>query len=379
MGMFPWDEAFYHVKEKSARVNSLYNQYQHQRTDIGTHGDALRNRVDSLQYITGYTNALLITAAASKMGDDDYHQFLSDNDLNKPPKVEQAMVAQVLEGIAELAGVASLGTLVFKLGKLAKIKYFTRAAEEAGAEAGEDFSEMISEDAVEELSEMGMDEAADAGADSIGEAASEAGVEAGSEAAVEATAEAVAEATVSATSVACAAGGIFVAIAIDAIIGAIAGAKESEELEKQTDVLEKGLKVVTDFLAKIAADKNKAESYIIEQINKFKTVMVSLESIQPANFNYNFDVNLNHIAQWKDAVKNAGHQYFYIAKVKNDFHNYLVNWNNDNPNTPFSKALFPMWKSMAVASRPTALTKDQASRFIDYVASNYPEMGQYAS
>ncbi len=135
MGMFPWDELFFSVREKSAKVNELYNLYQHQRTDIGVHGDALRNRVESLQLITGYTNALLITASISNMDDDDYHQFLSDHDLNKPDPVNQILVAEILEGISELAGTMSLANSVLKLGKLAKARFFTKGLNSVAAEA----------------------------------------------------------------------------------------------------------------------------------------------------------------------------------------------------------------------------------------------------
>jgi len=377
MGLFPWDEAFFHVKEKSDKINNLYNLYLHQRDDIGTHGDALTNRLEALQFISGYTNALLITCAVGNMNDDDFHQFLKENELNKPNMVKQPMVAEVMEGIAEISALVSLGETVLKIGQLARLKFFTNNVSEISEFAEADLEDLISEGALETFTDIGLDEAGDLAATSIVEATAEAGAEIGTEVAIEATAAAVEVATISAASVACAAGGIFIAVGLDAAIGAIAGAKESKELDRQTDLLTKGLGVVTGFLAKIDSDKSKAEKYLNEQIASFISVMKVLNAIQPATFTYNFPLDLNFIPQWKAAIQSAAGQYFYIAKVKNDFYNYLNNWNSDNPDMPFSKAMYPLWKKMTIGRRPKSLNEKQAEAFIDFVAARYPEMGQY--
>lgn len=378
MGLFPWDELFYHVKEKSQKVGDLYNQYIHQRDTINTQGDHLRSRIGDLQSITTYTKALLLNASVGKMTDDDYHQFLSNNELNKPMAPKQSMVIEIFQGISELVGFMKFGQTLFRFGKLIKQNYFTEPADEASEAAEEDISDVISDSAAEMVEEIGVDEAGDIASSAIVDAAAEAGVEAGTEAGIEAVGAAVTEASVSAASVACAAGGIFVAIGIDAVLGAIQGAKEAEELNKEIDKLEAGLNKVTTFLGRINGDISKSETYILQQINQFKKVVVVLNKIQSAAFEYDYPSDIAHLPQWKVSIQKAGQQYFYLSKVRNDFHEYLHNWNTDNPDTPFNNTLYKMWRTMEATQRPETLTKDQALAFIDYVASVSDEMKKYA-
>ncbi|MCP4220875.1 MAG: hypothetical protein GY765_39975 [bacterium] len=378
MGMFPWDDLFYHVRGKAKKVGDLYNQYIHQRDTIGTQGDHLRNRIGDLQSITAYTKALLLNASIGKMTDDDYHQFLSNNELNKPMAPKQSMVIQIYQGIAELVGFMKFGQTLFRFGKLIKQSYFTEPVDEAAEVAEEDISEMISDAAAEAVEEAGVDEAGDIASSAIVDAAADAGVEAGSEAGLEAVGEAVVESTMSAVSVACAAGGIFAAIGIDALLGAINGAVEAKELNDQIDKLDAGLSKVTAFLGRINGDISKCEASILAQINQFKKVVAVLTKIQAATFDYDYPSEIAYLPQWKVAIQKAGRQYFYLSKVRNDFHEYLHNWNTDNPDTPFNKRCYKMWRTMESTQRPEPLTKKQALGFIDYVATVSDEMKKYA-
>jgi hypothetical protein len=54
------------------------------------------------------------------MTDDDYHDFVANNKLNKPIAPKQTMVAQIFEGVSELAGSIEFGQSLFRFGALIK-------------------------------------------------------------------------------------------------------------------------------------------------------------------------------------------------------------------------------------------------------------------
>lgn len=379
MGMFPWDEWFYHVREKSAHITDLYNDYIHKRDAINTQGDHYKALVDDLQFITGYTAALFINAAVGHMMDEDYHTFLSEHEQDKQIAPHQPMVAEVLEGIAEFTGVLSFGTAVWRFGKLIYQSYFLNNVNSAAAEAEEELVPAIWEGISESSTEIGMDGAGDLASIGILDAAPNIGVEAGTEAGIEAVSEAVATSTVSAASVAVAAGGIFVALGIDMIIGAIAGSSESKELEKQTHTMRKALDTTDDFLKKVKDHKAKTEKSILDQIKNFQKAVKILDAIQTAKFQWDFPIDLSHLHNWKASIQSASNQYFYISKVRNDFNQYLANWGIDNPTEPFNSNEFETWKKMEVIQRPVALTKEEAIAFIDFVSQKSEQMKKYAA
>lgn len=377
MGLFPWDDLFYHLSQKSQHLNDLYNTYVHQRDQINIHGDLLRMRVEDLQYIIGYTNALLICSTVGVMTDDNYKQFMSNQDMAKPAAPKQPTVSQIIEGISELAGFAQMGISVYKYAKLIKQKFFSESAEEAGEAADEDVTALLSDEAVEVATEAGIDEAGDALSASIVDAASNAGAETGTEAGVEAVGEAVAESSLSAVSVACAAGGIFAALGIDMILGAINGSKEAKKLDAATARMQAALDKVTAFIGHLDKDTKKAENELLNQINAFIKVMNVLNHVQTAKFTYEFPVALEYLPQWKHSVQKAADQYFYISTIRHDFNLYLENWKMDNPDKSFTATEYKAWKTMEKTQRPAFLTQDEAAGFLSYVEDHSDDMKVY--
>ena len=228
MGLFPWEDFFYKISQRSHSLNEKYNQYQHVRDSILLNGSKHTTRLQQLrsQLTTNY--ALLIVLTIADMSDSEYEDFLGENNEDRPDSVSGYGAAPWLEGSVELLGFGgvlkflSLGSRAIKLALAARA---ARAARGAAAVAEEPMIEMANL-----LRNVGMvgEGGAEAGAEAVGEGGAEVGAEAvgegGAEAGAEAVVGAVAEGgVVSASALALSAASVFAAVGIDAILGAING------------------------------------------------------------------------------------------------------------------------------------------------------------
>jgi len=354
------------------------------RDDLNVSGDTLRGLVASLQFMNIYSKALLINAAMGDMTDDDYHQFLKDTEEAKPPTPDQPMVAKVFEGITETVGMIAIAKCIFGFGKVGFNALRSWAS--SGAEGAEsEVAEMFSEAAIEAADEIVVTESGELLSTAIVDAASEAGAEAGTEVGIEATGAAIEDAGIGATSTACSGvtsavasgAAVIVALGIDMIIGAIEGDKESKALDAQTANLENALNKLDAFINKVKTDITTAQNRLITEITNYVTAMKQLDKIQKANCKWDYPIDLQYLKEWQASASDAANQYLYLTTVRNDFENYVYNWNQDNPDDPFKKTYFKMWMISEITERKPPMTKEQAQGFIAYVAGHSDFMAQY--
>jgi hypothetical protein len=206
--------------------------------------------------------------------------------------------------ISEMAGGIMMLRGVVQLGRLAK-NFFK----------GADVPEVAGEASVEDLAQAG----AEAGVESTVEVGSEITGETVGEGVTEAAAEAVVEgasfAGLASTGIA-----IFAAVGVDAILGAIDGAKEKEELNKQIDKLQIAVTKCNKYLSTLKK-KGALDSRIVTEEDRFTRLMQGLESVSktPPKLKFDVEPSLGNASRFLTLMHRALSQY-------GDFINIRTSW-----------------------------------------------------
>ena len=309
--------------------------------------------------------ALLIILTQAKMSEVDYSQWLVDNHALKPANPTNSTAIEVMQGTADLIGLAAFGKLVWNIGAAVKNSIWSSASNELGSEAtasGEIVADSLTEPllgdaALDEVADIGLNDIGNAASESIVNAATDAGLEAGSEAAIDATGAAVADASIASVGVATAGLAIVAAIGIDAILGAIEGAKEAKELDKSIANLNKALNTTQDFSAKVNEKTQKVHDLIIKQQGLYATNIELLNKIQAATFSYQYDAtNIASAPSFLTSMADAVAEYGWLPTIRTNYGNYIANGNTGWPN-------FTMLMEMI---KPQSMSKQTADQFLDY-------------
>jgi hypothetical protein len=367
MGLFPWDDVFYHISDRSANLRLKYNEYQHTRDNIITAGAKHRNRLDQARSLLTTNFSLLIIQKIAKLDQSEYENFIDKHDEAQPEGASGYSAMPWIQGTVELLGIADAGTFVC-------LSFRAMLAARAGAVAIEEGTaiEMVNiAGRVGMLVEGIAQEAAEAGAEVIAEAIAEAGAQVGAEAGAEVGAEAVAEAIaegvgVSSAGLLAATGiGIFVAVGLDTILGKINGAKEDKELSKQEQRLADALSALLGFLKKLQEDISSLETVIINQQREFLKNIKILDQIQSAGFDYDITPSLDNIPVFEQTSQQAVHLYGFLSIIRRDWTNFKENADE--------LGLSPTWENFMMgelARKPSSMSVKVARKLLDYAKNN---------
>jgi hypothetical protein len=387
MGMFPWDDAFYNIKGKSAQLNLLYNDYIATRDSLNLKGDEFKKKMEDLQTMSISSKALLINVALVEMDDVNYHAVVKDCRVNKMPPVSQPTVAQVFSGIAELSATMDLGAAVYGVARIAGLPDLTGWIGKAAKSGFKAVKGYFSKAAIDEARNAGITEGAEADLTTVENAAAEAGEKIGSDAGIAAVDAAADGASLAATSEVMngiAAVGklgldygptIIIALGIDMLIGAIEGKKESDDISDQTARLDKAMNVLKKFVADLDTKSGKADTYTLNSIEEFCTAMEMLSKIVPPHFNYAFPKDLKSVAKWRLAMEQASIQYLYLSNIKNSLFNRMTNYKIDHPGKAITKKVFQSWQSDIELNRDPQISIVEAKEMMDYVLLKSKELG----
>lgn len=349
----PLTNKIYGISSKSAKLNSLYKQYCHQRAQIEIQGQAFNQNLDNLKAMLVYNSSLLIVATQVRMSDDNYGQWLDDTKPYTLGKPNVSEVAEVFAFVADTTAGVLVGKVVKNLATSLKNKLFSSATEEASEESGsaiEDIGESLGQAASDAL-ESGLSNAGEEAAESLTQDVTEAAIEG---------------ATAGSLGAAAIGGAIVLAIGVDAIVSAIESKKEADQLVKETNDLQKALDTVDTYLDALNKKLSSVNDMMLTQQKQFLSTMALLNQIQTSNSFYNYEASLKNTSKFLSAMHDAAGQYFYLQSIK-------TNWTRMRENMP--SLTWDMFTMIMQAQRPTQLTTEQVDGFLTY-ASQYSQAMQ---
>jgi hypothetical protein len=334
------------ISSKSSKLNNLYKQYCHQRSQIEVQGEAFNQHLDNLKTMIVYNSSLLIIASHIKMNDANYGKWLQDTKPFTLGKPNTSEVAEVFAFVADTTAGILVGKVVKNLASSLKNKFFSNAADEAGEDAGsaiEDVGESLAEGATDAL-ESGLSNVGEEAAESLGENVTEAAIEG---------------ATAGSLGAAAIGGAIVLALGVDAIVSTIESEKEAAALTKQTKKLQSALDQVNTYLDALNKKLSTVNTLIIKQEKQFISTMNLLNKIQTSKTFYNFDPTLKNTSKFLASMHDAAGQYFYLQSIK-------TNWTRMTENMP--TLTWDMFVMIMDAQRPSQLTKDEVTGFLNYAS-----------
>ncbi|KAF7879129.1 hypothetical protein EAF04_000328 [Stromatinia cepivora] len=308
MGALPWDDWMYHLPWLRDQVNSKHDLLVRTQDNVQTDVIAFNKRLGNFKLLLVNNAILLYLSTTTQMDDLKLKDFQTQID-QLPDPVKGDTVLNATEAGSELIGGFLVLKFMVNLGKLAK-QAILGGTGEAAAEETEKVVESLGEDAL------------DAGITNVTEAASIESLENVAEAGAEEVTEAVVE---SATSAALASTGIgiFLAVGLDAIFGAINGAKERDELQAILHKIDDKMKIVNKYLTIVNDKTTDMDNKAVDGISTFKKVATEMKALLPTGhkptFQVDFPATLDSLDTCLAAQQLAITQFSLLVQLRNTY------------------------------------------------------------
>lgn len=312
-GLFPWENWFYHLNDKKEEIQRKHHALVELGNDTQSTIVDLNKEITDLTKVTSRNKQLIIIKETSQMDQLKWKDYLVNTDISIPNNQTVHTAMQVAEGVAEIGGTAFAAKFLFNFGKMVKNGIFSG-------------SEVAGETVVETSIEMGTDTtsmlASEVTAETVGETV---GV-----AAAEGAIEGATSAGLASTGI-----GIFAAVGVDAIFGAINGAVERDELNEHIRDLDTATTKSRVFNNEIKKSKNEIDDHIISQMNVFKgivTDLYNLTGVQP-DFDYSFASTSDpvNVAKFEVAQDRAVSQYADLVNLRFAWSRFIQNHSDKDP------------------------------------------------
>ena len=298
-GLLPWDDWFYHLSYRRDEVNKLHKQAVSLQYTIQQQVTLFNSRLKDYQNLVGANGALLIISNIIQMEEQKYKDYRVELD-----QIEKEVTGSVPMVIVEMFSEMIAGTLladaIFNLAKLAKsVCCVTEEAELALAEVVS-----VADAGVEAGVAVASETAAIAG-EAVGEEVSEI--------AAEAVIEGASLSSLAATGIA-----IFAAVGIDMIFGAIDGAREKKELDKQINSLKEAVNKSKTYYNTICSKMLEIEAGIIKEEKRFLSLIGAVAKVagQEPTFFYTYKALPAEATNFISAQQHALHQYGLFHEMK---------------------------------------------------------------
>lgn len=298
-GLLPWDDWFYRLSYRRDEVNRLHQTALGLQDTIQQQVTIFNSHLKDYQSLVGANSALLIISNIITMSEQQYKDYRVDLD-----EIEKQVSGSVPLLIGEMLSELIAGTMIcdaiFNLAKIAKNLCCAAQEVEVGLEE------------VSTVAEAG----AEAGIDAVAETAAITGEAVGEEVA-EAAAEAAVEGA-SLSSLASTGIGIFAAVGIDMIFGAIDGAREKKALDKQIDALNTAVNKSQYYFNAICSKLTEIDAGIINEEQRFLSLIQALAKIsgQEPSFEYSYTPVAAEAEHFKSAQAMALKQYGLFHDMK---------------------------------------------------------------
>lgn len=269
---------------------------------------AFNKKLDKFKLLLVNNGILLYISTTTQMDDLKLADFTTQIDA-LPAPVKGDTVLNLSAGGSELIGGVQVLKFVVNLGKLAK---------QTIAGTAEEIAEGETEKLVESLGE----DALDAGITNVEEAASTESLETLGEEGAEEVTEAVVESSTSAA-LASTGIGIFLAVGIDVIFGAINGAKERDQIQKILDQLDDKMEIVNQYLDTVTTKSAEIDQKTVDGINTFQKVASEMKDLLPAGhkptFSTDFPATLASLDQCLADQQLAITQFSLLIQLRNTY------------------------------------------------------------
>jgi len=305
MPILPWDDWMYNLPAKRDEVNNLHQKAVDLQHDIDGEMAAFNKDLDAYKGLIAGNSALLVISNTISMDDAHYSDFSV-----KVEAIETPAAGSLPLSVASVLTELSSGALIVKaLIKLGKFTYGSLTSPTVAASE----SEATSEAAVKDLAEAGEE----AGLEATGEAGAEITSETVGEGVTEAAAEAVIEGA-TLTGLGALGIGIFAAVGIDAVFGAINGAKENTEIESQIAALTTAVNKCSKYLNALTGKHQTITKGIVAEEIRFVKLINVISGVAKKNptFDLSFDPTIKNAPQFTTAMTKALTQYSVYVEMR---------------------------------------------------------------
>lgn len=408
MSMFPWEDWFYDIDDRTQALNDTWNEYQSSKTQLLIKADRLGNHIQFLQELTLYNSSLLLNISIGEMDKEEYTNFLL-SDQTKEPKLESSTLDTVLTSINGMSGLGFLARAAWYFGKFAKAKYVVSgmnraaatAAEASGVAGGEATqlatlqAAATSSESAAAVTNMGVQDtaalaeqgaaaaaqqsanaAADLAAGNMGNAVENIGK------ATQTAEQVAAEGSMSLRYAFANGAAVVLVIGLDCLMGCLKGAKEKKALEAASAQLQTSVEFLARLDEQLDQDIEEAKGKITEGLTHFVDLIEFMKPFITPKVPYDLPKDLytdGNYTAWRSTIETLAEQYLLITKVKNDFKTFRENYLADNPGAEFGQAQFDAWLDSRLDARPTGLSEQDMRDIVEYIAERSPDMKSFTS
>ncbi|MEM7111716.1 MAG: hypothetical protein AAF614_04740 [Chloroflexota bacterium] len=358
MGAIPWEDWMYHLPAKRDKVNSLHTQAvtlaNQTQSDILT----LNKHLKTYRGMVASNMTLLVIAKQTIMSDLELADYSVKIDaLETMPA--GIIPLEVMEFISEFAAGSLTMRIIWNSGKAVYRRFFKRATQQTVQVQLESMSNNLAEP----LIDTGMRAASETALQGSGEGTVSSAV--GSTANVGRTVTADAAKTIlgdlTMASLVGTGIGIFAAIGIDAVFGAINGATERDKLNDLIDELQGCVDKAQGFNDAVAAKTKTAKAGIVAQEKLFIKLVDGLTKLKTANFTYNFDTGFDNMPQFYAAQQQAICEYGVFVSLRNYYCKAKKRNKNDTKKDIIEHYMY---------SAPKDVTKQNIEKYWKVLADN---------
>ena len=312
MGLLPFDDWIYNLPFMRDEVNREHQSVVDTQNTVQSRVLLFNAQLDQFKLLLTNNAVLIYIDKAVRLQDLQLKDFTTQIDL-LPPPVNGDVILNALSAATELIGGVLVLKFVVNLGKIAKDALLPTT--EGAENVGKDVLENMSEDA------------ADVGVVDETEAVTTESLENTTEAVTDEVIEGATTEALANTGV-----GILLAVGVDAIFGAINGAKEAEQLTKILDDLNSKMQIVNGYLNTVNTRSADLTNKAVEQITLFKSVASGMKDLLPPGhaptFDFSFPPTIDSLAKCLAAQQAALTQFSLLSQLRTTYVNALDNHRN---------------------------------------------------
>ena len=341
MSLLPWDKWFYPGIDKyKHKLSDLKNRYGAQRKMAERKHDEFQSDLELYKSMLAYDAALMITGTVAYMTDDQFADYAKSVAKGIGPTPKAPVPAECARNLSEAFGSCKILYGIYQIGKLAKSSFFSGPADELGQGLATDSATLGTDAASLGMSEAGGEVAGEAVGEAVGEVA----------------AEGAADTALASTGI-----GIIAAFGLDAIIGAIEGAKEEKELKKACEKMDSVLGKIDRYLGKVNKGIDQLGKGVVVQEERFKRLMNQLQKVQKAEFSWNYPCDVHHAASMVAAMRTACQQYGFLVTIRTDW----LNMREHQPNLTWQS-----FTQIELLKRPQHMSEHAAKGLLEVIEKN---------
>lgn len=302
------EDAYYHdlptLKSESKTLDARYTM---QRAALTADVATFHTRNSLYKKLVAYNASLVILLSILKMNDTQFERFrkkvIGETPTPSTNPNWPGGIATTVHSLSAGTGVILVLRGIKIVGKLLKLKYFSKPLAENGTNTvstAEDVSTQAEADGV-----------TDTAADTAAEVGAEAGTEVATDAAAAAGTEAVADNALAATGI-----GVVVAAGLTLASAAVEGSLEQKKLNNAISKLHEALDQLDGYISKVQDATTKIDQAILAEEGKLKDLAASLQAIQPYSIKTNYTVSVASLASYVSVAESLFNHYSYYADLR---------------------------------------------------------------